>query len=654
MKIAAFQASWSGRVRLCLTGLGASLLATCTGCTHAPGAAEARYGQTEKKPANAVATSTSVEEAYAHAVGAKAESTGIAPEDCELRLYIEQAPSGGAFGMDAGHLGAAAVERAPEGVVDGVCIKHTGKDLELPAAILLASASDGPTLARFCRDDPKPSKSVSGAKSVDVSICTWDGTFHSARPFTFTFVSANDTSVGDLVEFIRIYRNGDLMAAWNRASDQNTGGTVVLGGRALRSGFLSASLPPHRAALDLRIIPRGASPGDVELKVRNDKKRFEERIVAGLSSGVNAALPEGAKEALNCLRQKAANAQLQIRAVVHGDLVVPQLAVGCTMALPGQTALPLSDAYAAAKNQTELAIAEVRSDAIERLEQLRDSLEKGLSEAEKEALEKGFRAVVDGASTEAKARADRYLNAPTHPGVREVIQLLEKEQRALGATDPVVKSLGELLSASKGLVEDVDRQVRETLRTVDETRALASTLYQSARGIVKSPERQAEIFNAVAVSLHQQGDVFEARRDNPAPLAGEQLMPMEYADYFQGFILAPWNGVPFHSGKAELSGTVAIPLLDLAGVRLQWDKSRLADLRGAVGIGYIEAKLTSSDGATEEALRFLPHASIGLATFKLGVGIVVGDGFDKVSDRWRLLVGADLYKLVSGNNVEVF
>mgnify|MGYP001579254369 CR=1 FL=1 len=36
---------------------------------------------------------------------------------------------------------------------------------------------------------------------------------------------------------MRVYRNGDLMAAWNHASDQPTPSTITIDGNPLRTGF---------------------------------------------------------------------------------------------------------------------------------------------------------------------------------------------------------------------------------------------------------------------------------------------------------------------------------------------------------------------------------------------------------------------------------
>ena len=124
-----------------------------------------------------------------------------------------------------------------------MCIKRPEQPLRLPASILIAADPEGVSLERFCSVDSEPLDLVPSApakSAVEVNACTWNGIFHSTSPFTFTLLSQPGTAVGDYVEVLRVYRNGDLMAAWNYASDQRRPDKVVvdgnhpLAGRALR------------------------------------------------------------------------------------------------------------------------------------------------------------------------------------------------------------------------------------------------------------------------------------------------------------------------------------------------------------------------------------------------------------------------------------
>jgi hypothetical protein len=204
------------------------------------------------------------------------------------------------------------------------------------------------------------------------------------------------------------------------------------------------------------------------------------------------------------------------------------------------------------------------------------------------------------------------------------------------------------------LASVVDADIQALLGSTEGARALADRLAEKGREVAASPARQAEIFKAVVESPHASaGDPFDPRIDNPALLAGEQKLDMRYADQLQFFFLAPWNGVPIRasSTEADVSAAVAVPLLDLAGVRYQWAKSRFADLRWAVGIGYAVTEVPETN---EQQTGALPNTSLGMGTFKIGLGIMTGGGLGNTSERLRIVIGADLFKLITGSNVEAF
>jgi len=643
-------------------------LAFGTGCASQH--ATQRYAQVANKSANGPAAPQTP--------GAAPERAAVPSGDCELRLYIEQRPSDGYYGIDDKHLGVSVVERAGawednrKKFVDGVCVKKKDAALELPAGLLVASPDDDEgALGRFCLPAPEAIEAEkdgadkgddgsgkmgncdgkSSGPCVGVSTCQWNGRFHSSRPFTFTLVAAKDAKVGDFVELVRIYRNGDLMAAWNRTSDQKNPGEVALGGNALRSGFWAATLPPHLAALDFRVVPRGTEIGDaVDLTVRNDHDLFRRRVTQALLDG---ALPEGspARESLDCLKDAVVRAHEEIKKTIRGEGGLPQLKTTCEMSLGLVHGTPLSDKYADVKNHTRDKLIELKNDAEAELEKAQKTLESKLPEAAKKALKEGADKLLAAAKAEVREKVKAELAKEPKT---ELVDFLERERKALGL-NPEINDLNTLYVTFGLLKKDVDSQVTFGLRAVDEARALALELYDEARRVGTDTERQAQLFNAVAESLRSQGDVFEARRDNPVLLVGEQAMPMEYSDHWQGFMLAPWNGVPIRPKQAEadISAAIAIPLIDFFGVRLQWGKSRFAEARAAIGGGYTATTRVNADGTETTKSAFLPNVSLGFGTFKLGLGVVTVKTGPKFNDQIRIIIGADLMKLLTGSNVEV-
>lgn len=190
-----------------------------------------------------------------------------------------------------------------------MCIKRTGQALKLPSKILIARDPDGPSMVRFCHVAPTDYTLVppEGAKlntSVKVEACTWNGTFHSTRPFTFTLMTKTDAAVGDYVEAFRIYRNGDLMAAWNYASDTPNPSRVVIEGTMLTTDAFAATYPPYLAAMDLRVLPRETGVShEVDMEVRDDRELFKQKVAGAAKAAAKVALPPDSDEykSLMCL-----------------------------------------------------------------------------------------------------------------------------------------------------------------------------------------------------------------------------------------------------------------------------------------------------------------------------------------------------------------
>jgi hypothetical protein len=148
---------------------------------------------------------------------------------------------------------------------------------------------------------------------------------------------------------------------------------------------------------------------------------------------------------------------------------------------------------------------------------------------------------------------------------------------------------------------------------------------------------------------------------NPDPLPGERGLAMRYSDPFQFFLFAPWTGFPVSmQGKADFSGANLLPIVDVVGFRHQFGGSRVGDIRvglGATALSFTakqEQTLANGDVVVEDKpqLRMAPEFNIGLANLKVGVAYALSPL--KPDQNVRILVGADLLKLITGQNVEAF
>jgi hypothetical protein len=96
-----------------------------------------------------------------------------------------------------------------------------------------------------------------------------------------------------------------------------------------------------------------------------------------------------------------------------------------------------------------------------------------------------------------------------------------------------------------------------------------------------------------------------------------------------------------------------VPVLDAVGGRWQWGTSRFNDVR--FGFGALYSVLKGNDGVDHWNLG--GEANLSVATFHLGLAYTpfrrasFGDLGNQ--DRFRMLIGADLYKLIAGGNLEL-
>jgi hypothetical protein len=546
------------------------------------------------------------------AIQALAQALPEAPRnECELRLYIEHTNADGVLGMSAVEVSTnklADGSKPAKAVTDGVCVKHIGAPLELPSRIVMA-AKDMTDFDPICdgKQFALPDDERSG--------CVWNHTFRNRYPFTFTFV-ANDGKISDHLSLVRVYRNGSLIARYNAASQLQNDQVLTLEADEIKvPSHPFVTYPPHLAALDLRILPAGATIDESLLSetVVDYAERAKERAKLLLDAAAQATDP-ALKPELTCASSRIQRLKAQAEAIIDKSVVVPSLDPACGAAdvtLP-KDLTSVRELYGSKKAAIKQQLSELTTKELEQLSLIKDALPKVRS-----------------------AIADKLKN----------------ETKALAA---------------------LDKQIEAAAQSCDDALAVAQRLRSTARDVMRNKETQARIYEASVAAMEQQGGVFEQYKDNPPPLPDERQLDMHHGQRFQGYMFSPWNGLPVSVAPGgsfgELQLASAIPILDVAGFRFQWSKSRFADFRAAVGCMYFSDEVpvtkqttdamgvVSDEATTEKRFHGALQANLGLANFKFGMAWVPGTtqpgARNKFENEFRLLVGSDLLKLILGNNVE--
>jgi hypothetical protein len=518
---------------------------------------------------------------------------------CELRLHIEH-------GTDE----LRAVEVADNQSTYGVCVKRQGQPLVVPERIQLV----GEDLASFgyvCEDEPK---AIAGSK---LQICVWNHVYRNTYPFTFRLTAASGLHIADLITNARVYRNGKLIGRYNNASGLADPQTLIFSAKSLQvpdSPFVER--PPHRADMDLRLLPAGVelNPAALEEVVFDARDRARRRVQGAFGAGLHALEQED--PALLC-----ALARLQfIRGKLTGWFELsgnarPAAPAGAGAADCPLAVLPPAPAGAPVLPKGQQELVTVRS---EELKQLDATVAQQVS---------AVRAWVDDAIGFVRTKAAPVLKSPV----------------ALDA---------------------FDRGVQEVEQALDEVEQMAVALRHATLRLVEDRRAQAKAYDAVVSSLETSGTVFEAYTANPELVERESRLAMQHGDSFQWFALAPWNGIAF-----RLAGDVGtdvglenlIPILDVVGMRFQWNRSRFTDARLALGVMYFRDNqlepTPDEPERTVEVFNFAFQGNVSAANFKLGVAWVPGSeqpgDNSYFREHFRVLLGVDLIKLVSGSTPEL-
>lgn len=530
--------------------------------------------------------------------GSLATARAPVPGDtCELRLFIEH--------TDGTALGVSAVEMQGTSQRAGVCVKEPNQALAMPNRVTI-KAIDLSDFGYLC--------SGPATQTPSGQVCLWNGVYRNAYPFSFTFVAKPGTKITDYIALARVYRNGSLIARYNAASVLEDPRKLKFRASDLQVPEVAfAKRPPHLAELDLRVLPAGASlaPALLDEKLVDYRDDARQRL-ANLGQAVAPVLLPGMNATIDCFVARVKRLQTQAQAVVE----------------PSAAALPA--AIAPATCTTDVAAAPPTS----------------------------LRTLYETNKDQTKAQLDTATN--------QAQLYLQQLQAALPQARAYVAPALAALPAARveAAVKEADALVANAASTADDALALAKQLRTASVAMIEDRKVAAKAYEAAVQSLENSGTVLEAYGANPPTQPDEQRLEMRHGDRTQFFFGAPWNGIPISlasgGSKGELDITRAIPILDVVGVRVQWAASRFADVRVGAGVMYFRdlEVMDEMAGTTEEKFTPAMQANLGIANLKVGLAYAPGSkqpGSDsKAEDVLRVLIGTDLYKIISGSNAEAF
>lgn len=544
------------------------------------------------------------------------EATMASSDTCEVRLYLESTD------------GAIVACDSNDGYA-GVCVKRQGSPLIVPAGIQLwlrngRSVDTDHVWGLFWRRNSTPICAESDLKD-DNDQCSWNGIVRDKFRLTFRVASARQVPLARYVAAIRFYLNGEQKFAWT-ANDLQREVQIP------NTAFGDARLLPYDVNFDLHLIAPAGSP---EISTQ---KIIEESLPGQLSRLAQTSLLTIQSLGANLDQELAKNLTCLSEHLRFTSGVLVQLAQ-FEILEPGEVNSSNSSACESLGDGYE----------VEVLKSYFDSIDAGTSLAQEEQ-QKAEKLLNDLSSWLAN-----QSGAEIHAIEEKLVELGGPSAADLVKVSKYVKDLKGKLQA----VRSLDEATRDGIvRSITAARQIASHV----RRVARDTSAQNQIFRDYAARLEANGGPFAERHPNPPPAVDSSVLFMRYVDVFQTFVLAPWHAVPIritglHAG-GELSAGNALPVIDVVGARWQWSRSRFADLRLGLGAFYLPDVYTSNAGTPNQTTQdvFNPgvEANVALANFHAGLGYVVGDRVqaNTFNSRARLMIGVDLYKLVSGENLE--
>ncbi|AGP36358.1 hypothetical protein BE04_33455 [Sorangium cellulosum] len=495
--------------------------------------------------------------------------------------------------------------RAPKKVTfmsEPACMQAKGSALTFPTTMTLHYKERlGPPYDRdLCADEAVGPETTKGDKLYS---CQWNGTFRDRHPMTFRIFSAhtpaaNDAplDIGTRIQLIHVFRNGKLVFKWLPPALPVT--EVLIHGSAIEGEGI-----PHLAPLDVRVYPVGAdvSADLLALDVSKSREQLKTRLAVATSAAVATGVPR-TNDSVKCL-------------VMQIDLLRQTIATEYQLGPVAALSTP----------------------------------------ADKCDVEGSQDLVVDYQNAKAKGREalERFAGAVS-------AELGVRRQVLIGQIDSLVAAAPPGLAARKAaLAQDLkllDALITDTATILDGAVNALDVAVKEARALARDPQKAAEVHAKVAEALTREGDFFEPYGTNPEPTGHERMLEMTYRDAFQWYFLQPWNGLPMRTdGEITPSPTIAIPVIDVVGLRYQWAASRFAELRIAP---FASMVLTDSAGGNDkddgpDVIRWAWAPSVSIGNLRMGLAILPFANEQGNAARYvRFVFGADLYKLITGTAIE--
>jgi hypothetical protein len=442
--------------------------------------------------------------------------------------------------------------------------------------------------------------------------CVWNGIFRDGAPPTFILTTKQGGSLGDYLSLVRVFRNGELAYSWRPGNVPAT--TLTIPGDSLR-GYLE----PFDAPIDLRFLPAGVAIPETTLsqQVATSQAPWVGRFETALKAVADDPGLASIAADLGCVKwlsQKAVSVAQTLSGTANPPAVGPP-PDGCTAPDDGLTA----DYYQKVRKQIVGEAQSVNGDVDAMIKKVGDT----------------YGQLIGQAAATAKKKLMADVKAKPLPNGLSVSVSLQ--------------TVDELVVASTGAFD-------QAAQTIDKART-------QVLAIAADRERQAQDFAHVAATLEAKGSLFQEEQQNPQLATSEVMLPMQYGDPFQWYFLAPWNAVTYRVGGNRGPNTPglenAIPVIDVVGTRYNFGRG-WRYIRLGLGVAYIkdEVQTTTPTGQTQTSddLHFTTEANINVGGYSVGAGLVAfdSDQFPRFRDRWRLFVGVDLVRLITGAPTETF
>ena len=275
--------------------------------------------------------------------------------------------------------------------------------------------------------------------------------------------------------------------------------------------------------------------------------------------------------------------------------------------------------------------------------------------------------VIDRAIRIASTGAEVPRVATTKEACESLQKAVDRLERVRISKD-FPSALREVAALAEPAIKDFINDPATVERLAMGFRDLATAVLDEISGELKDAETQYRLYSAFANALPQADTVFDPLQSNPAAPPGAAVLQSKYSDSTQAYFLAAWSAVPVRI-PSGFQGSPAwlVPAIDAVGVRFQFSDSRFSELRLALGAMMttdfiVETENDPNTPENEETFKvdnvnFGFQGNVSLANFKFGIVVapepLISDGSDGIENGVQLLLGADLYKLISGRNAEI-